>query len=183
MLNLLIMLAIAAAPTPQGPPVQDPPAVGGDDIVITARKKGCDVSMDGRVLSDTQFNSQARVWAAGKPVRVRASARESLGCMSKIAFRLAEHGVRNATYVDPQGRPAELFPEQKRAPVRTLGLSGGGGGSGSASPSIRDRELRFLQSRAARLVADGKCAEARQMLLEAGDLNGAANVVALCGAK
>lgn len=149
-----------------------------EDIVVTARPRGCDMSIDGHVLSDGDFNSKSREWAAGKPVRVHARADADLKCLSRIAFRLADKGVTRIEFVDPQGRPAKPLTGSMGS-----GLSGGAAvsGGGNTDP-VRDREWRFLEVRAAKLVLDGQCAEARQMLLEAGDLGGAADVAVLCRA-
>lgn len=149
-----------------------------EDIVVTARPRGCDMSIDGHVLSDGDFNNKSREWAAGKPVRVRARADADLQCLSRIAFRLADKGVTRIAFIDPQGRPAKPLNGSIASPLTGGGLSSGGGDG----DTIRDREWRFLEARAARLILDGRCTEARQLLLEAGDLSGAAAVVSLCKA-
>lgn len=149
-----------------------------EDIVVTARPRGCDMSVDGHVLSDGDFNAKSREWAAGKPVRVHARADADLKCLSRIAFRLADKGVTRIEFVDPQGRDAKPLTGSMGN-----GLTGGAivSGGGNTDP-IRDREWRFLEARAAKMVLDGQCSDARSLLLEAGDLSGAANVAALCRA-
>lgn len=72
-----------------------------EEIVVSARPRGCDISIEGKVLSDGDFNSKSRDWAAGKPVRVSARADADVKCLSRIAFRLAHKGVRRVIFVDP----------------------------------------------------------------------------------
>lgn len=148
-----------------------------EEIVVTARPRGCDTSLNGRILSDSDFDAKARGWAAGKPVQVRARADTDLKCLTKIAFRLADRGVTRIQFVDPDGKPADLFPRGAGQDRVTPPPDAIGNGTGDA---MRDREWRFLETRAAKLVLDGKCDEARRMLLEAGDLSGAADVVTVC---
>lgn len=69
------------------------------DVVVTARKRRCDVSIANRVISDAEFKARAAEWAAGVPVRVVAPASADYKCLAKIAFRLADHGVTRITFL------------------------------------------------------------------------------------
>ena len=71
------------------------------EIVVTARRAKCDVSVAKRVISDREFRARAAEWAAGTPVRVVAPSRADIRCLAKITFRLADHGVRNVEFVEP----------------------------------------------------------------------------------
>lgn len=76
------------------------PAPAEDEIIVTAVKKKCRVSIADRIIGDSEFKAKAKEWAAGKPVRVRVPAGSSYTCMAKIMFRLNEYGVTRATFVD-----------------------------------------------------------------------------------
>lgn len=89
MIAALLLLAQAAA-------VAEPAPV---DVVVTARKRRCDVSIANRVVSDAEFKTRAAEWAAGVPVRVVAPASADYKCLAKIAFRLADHGVTRITFL------------------------------------------------------------------------------------
>lgn len=71
------------------------------EIVVVAKRRKCDTSVAGRILSDREFNARAAEWAAGTPVRVVAPTRSDIRCLAKITFRLADKGVRNVEFVDP----------------------------------------------------------------------------------
>lgn len=86
MLLLLAQAATVAEPTPV-------------DVVVTARRQRCDVSIANRVVSDAEFKARATEWAAGVPVRVVAPASADYKCLAKIAFRLADYGVTRITFV------------------------------------------------------------------------------------
>ena len=158
---------------------QDAPADTGDDIVVTARPRGCDMSVDGHVLSDADFDAHSRAWAAtsGKTVRVRARADADVKCLSRIAFRLASQGVSRIVFVDPSGRSSQP------PPADTLQSGADGVGSIYSSDATRERDLRLLEAHAARLILEGKCDNAQQLLLQAGDLRGAADAIIVCQAK
>lgn len=99
MLVIALLLAAQAAPLSAGPP-PEPPA---EDIVVTAERSRCSVRLADRVLSNPEFNRRAKDWAAGVPVRVIAPRSADYKCLAKIAFRLANHGVKRMTFVDPPG--------------------------------------------------------------------------------
>jgi len=149
-----------------------------DDIVVTAERQDCRVRFADRQLTDREFDARAREWAAGKPVRVIARASADLQCLSKIAFKLADKGVRLIQFVDPSGKTADKIPTG-------LGL-GAGAGPGIDAPSstlsVKDAERRFFARRATQLILEGKCAEAKKLVLEAGDLESAAQVAQVCRA-
>lgn len=88
------MLIAAAQAGP--PPVSPDPA----EVVVVARSRRCDVSVADRVLSDAEFNRRAAEWAAGTPVRVVAPRGADYRCLAKIAFRLADRGVKKIIF-DP----------------------------------------------------------------------------------
>jgi hypothetical protein len=140
-----------------------------EDIVVTAVRQDCRVRFADREMSDREFNDRAKVWASGKPVRVIARADTDLKCLSKIAFRLADRGVRLIEFVDPSGRSAE--------PLRVPGLQTAGP---TPQTGIRDREKEFISRKAAELILAGKCPEARRLALENGNLEAAANVAQIC---
>jgi hypothetical protein len=71
------------------------------EVVVVAKRRKCDTSVAGRVLSDREFSRRAAEWAAGTPVRVVVPTRADIRCLAKITFRLADKGVRNVEFVDP----------------------------------------------------------------------------------
>lgn len=71
------------------------------DIVVVARERRCDVAIANRVISGREFRARAKEWAAGVPVRVHVPTHADLRCMSRIAFRLADEGVRRIEFVEP----------------------------------------------------------------------------------
>lgn len=75
----------------------------GDEIVVTAARQSCRVKHGERQLSDRQLDDLAREWAAGRPVRVVTDPAARVACLAKIAFKLADRGVRFIEFVD---RPA-----------------------------------------------------------------------------
>lgn len=77
-------------------------AASAPEIVVTARRRKCDVSVADHILSDREFAARAPEWAAGEPLRVVAAQRTDYKCLAKIAFRLNDHGVKRFIFVDPQ---------------------------------------------------------------------------------
>lgn len=75
------------------------------EVVVVARRRKCDTSVAGRILSTREFDARAADWAAGTPVRVVAPARSDLRCLARITFRLADKGVRQVEFVDPPPQP------------------------------------------------------------------------------
>jgi biopolymer transport protein ExbD len=71
-----------------------------DDVVVVARRRKCDLRIAKRMLSDREFTARAAEWAAGKPVRIVMDETTGYRCMAKVLFRLSEHGVTNAEFVD-----------------------------------------------------------------------------------
>ena len=72
-----------------------------DEIVVTAAKRGrCDLSVAGRIIADPEFKARAAEWRAGRPVTVVVPASARVTCLAKIMFRLADHGVTRAVFVD-----------------------------------------------------------------------------------
>lgn len=73
----------------------------GEDIVVTAKRQKCNAQWRGKALSNSELDRQARNWAQGIPVRVRAPRRADYKCLAKIAFRLADRGVRRIEFIAP----------------------------------------------------------------------------------
>lgn len=90
-----MLLALAPVPAETAAPT-------GDDIVVVAAKEKCRVRFADRDMSDGEFRRRAAEWAAGKPVRVVARRSTDIKCLSKIAFRLADHGVKRIDFVEPK---------------------------------------------------------------------------------
>lgn len=68
--------------------------------MVVARSRKCDVSIANRVISDAEFTRRAAEWAAGTPVRVVAPPGADYRCLARIAFRLADRGVKKIIF-DP----------------------------------------------------------------------------------
>lgn len=81
-------------------PVQEVEAPPGDEIVVRATKRKCRLAIANRILSDAEFQRRAAEWAAGRPVRVIVPAATDYKCLAKIMFRLNEHGVKRAAFID-----------------------------------------------------------------------------------
>lgn len=188
-------LATLQDPFPAAPPpsVTNPAAASagqrdkvektGDDIVVSATSKGCRVQFADQILSDADLNERAKIWAQGVPVRVIARSTASFDCLKKIAFKLTQMGVSRITFVDPADKPAEpLFPQPKGLLDRSYEVQNNGMRVGSAQQNW-ELEHHFLSRRASTLILQNKCAEARQLMLEEGDLEGAALVVTICRAN
>lgn len=101
---ILLLLALIQA---------GPQAPQGDDIVVQARGSSkCRVRFADKDMSDAEFRRRAAEWAAGKPVRVIARANADLKCLTKIAFKLADRGVRRIAFVEPRDLAAPSVPPQ-----------------------------------------------------------------------
>jgi hypothetical protein len=75
-----------------------------DEIVVRGTRKKCRIEIAHRVVSDADFKARAAEWAAGKPIRVIVPAGTDYKCLARIMFRLNDHGVTRANFVDA---PAE----------------------------------------------------------------------------
>lgn len=91
---MTFLLALAALLQPAG----SPPAA--DEIVVVAARQSCRVKHGERQLSERQLDDLAREWAAGRPVRVVTDPDARVTCLAKIAFKLADRGVRFIEFVD-----------------------------------------------------------------------------------
>jgi hypothetical protein len=91
---MTILFAVAALLQPAGSP---PPA---DEIVVVAGRRSCRVKHGERPLSDRELDALAGEWAAGRPVRVVTDPAARIVCLAKIAFKLADRGVRFIEFVD-----------------------------------------------------------------------------------
>lgn len=171
----LILLAALALSSPQA----KAPEPEVEEIVVTARaNRKCEIRFADKAMTDLEFEQRAKGWAAGTPVRVVARYDADIDCLSRIAFRLASRGVTRITYVDPQGRPAQPI----RGKTDTAPTPRPVAPVGAAAPTdVGDIERRFFARQAAQLILEGKCAEARKLVLEAGDLASAAYVTTICG--
>lgn len=89
-------VALPAAAPSQAVPV----AAQADDVVVVAHRSKCSLQIARRMLSDRAFTARAAEWAAGKPVRIVMDEATGYRCMAKVLFRLGEHGVTNAEFVD-----------------------------------------------------------------------------------
>lgn len=75
-----------------------------DEIVVRASRRKCEMAIADRILSDAEFKARAAEWAAGKPVRVIVPNGTDYKCLAKIMFRLNDHGVTHAAFVDRAGQ-------------------------------------------------------------------------------
>jgi hypothetical protein len=88
-----LLLSLLADATPSAQP---------DEIVVTANKSKCEFHMASRILSDREFDARAKLWALGRPVRIVTPPAADRKCLTKIAFKLADRGVRLIEFVDPE---------------------------------------------------------------------------------
>jgi hypothetical protein len=114
MILLAILLAAQATLPPPATPAPAPPV--GDDIVVVARAQKCGLRFADRDMSDAEFNHRAKDWAAGVPVRVIARQNADTKCLAKIAFRLADRGVKLIQFVAPGDLDAPPQPFGKPTP-------------------------------------------------------------------
>ncbi|MFC3579146.1 hypothetical protein [Sphingomonas hylomeconis] len=77
-----------------------------DDIVVVARSTKCLLKFADRELDKAEFKRRTAQWAAGRPVRVIARQSADRKCLAKIAFQLADRGVRRITFVEPSDATA-----------------------------------------------------------------------------
>jgi len=81
-----------------------------DDIVVLARSTKCLLRFADRELDKAEFKRRTAQWVAGRPVRVIARQSADLKCLAKIAFQLADRGVRRITFVEPSEATAPKLP-------------------------------------------------------------------------
>lgn len=97
---LWLLAASAAGQTPPPVTTAQPTAdMPGDEVVVTAGKRRCDLSIADRLISDREFRDRAREWAAGRPVRIVVPDGASYRCQARIVFRLGKYGVHRAVFV------------------------------------------------------------------------------------
>jgi hypothetical protein len=164
---LIALLMVVLSPPAQA---DEPPPQA--DIIVTAVRNDCRVRFADRELTDREFNEHARDWSAGKTVRVFARSDADIKCLSKIAFKLADRGIRSIEFVNPAGKTST-------PPISSLAASAQPSATAQRTP-VQDAERRFFARRAAQLILNGKCAEARRMTLEGGDLESAAYIAEIC---
>jgi len=94
---MIAAILLAAMPVPAQPAAEEP-----QEITVTGTRRGrCRVQLADRTLSGRQLAAHAREWAArGRPVRVVRPAGAGYDCLTRIALRLGEHGVRLIHFVD-----------------------------------------------------------------------------------
>ena len=95
---MILARLFAAALQQQVPP--PPPVVEGDEIRVRGTRRKCAIEIAHRTISDAEFKARAAEWAAGKPVRVIVPAGTDYKCLARIMFRLNDHGVVRADFVD-----------------------------------------------------------------------------------
>ena len=179
MIGLFLVIALQTAP-----PIDnvDRP----DDIIVSAVRNTCTLRFADKAMSDAQFEARSAEWKAGKPVRLLLRGNADFPCVRKIAKRLFDKGVTRIEFVDPNGKPAFPFEPDPNLPRYTA--SGGTPSTPSGAAiggwsEMRAREHSFLGRAASQLILQGKCAEARKLALDQGDLDAAAAVVAVCRAE
>jgi hypothetical protein len=94
----MILALLFAVALPQGQSA--PPVAEGDEIVVRATRRKCAIEIAHRTVSDAEFKARAADWAAGRPVRVIVPAGTGYKCLARIMFRLNDHGVVRAVFVD-----------------------------------------------------------------------------------
>lgn len=177
MIALLLLLTAAA---PQANDAQP------DDIVVTAVRDTCNLRFADKAMSDAQFEARSAEWKAGKPVRLILRSDADFPCVRKIAKKLFDKGVTRIEFVDPKGKPAFPFEPDPNLPRYTANGATPSTPTGSTIggwSEMRAREHSFLGRAASQLILAGKCAEARKMALDQGDLDAAAAIVAVCRAE
>lgn len=180
MIGLFLVLALQATTPPQ----DNAPAA--DDIIITATRDTCNLRFADKTMTDAQFDARAEEWKAGTPVRLVLRSNADFPCVRKIAKRLFDKGVTRIEFVDPKGKPAFPFEPDPNLPRYTAtgevqgAVTGGGISNWSEN---RAREHSFLGRAASQMILQGKCAEAKKMALDQGDLDAAAAIVAVCRAE
>ncbi|HEX4695950.1 hypothetical protein [Sphingomonas sp.] len=176
-MSILLFLALQTAPVDNS----DRP----DDIVVTAVRDSCTLRFADKAMTDAQFDARTEEWKAGHPVRLILRSDADFPCVRKLARRLFDKGVTRIEFIDPQGKPAFPFQPDQNLPRYTApngapnSMTGTGGEPGGWS-EMRAREHSFLGRSASQLILQGKCAEARKMALEQGDLDAAAAIVEVC---
>ncbi|MEI9849999.1 MAG: hypothetical protein WDN24_02965 [Sphingomonas sp.] len=147
MIALALLLLQTAAQN-----VPSPPDEPSDEIVVTGRRVWCDFQVDGAPIKSRELDRRAKRWAAGVPVRVIVSDINDFRCLSKITTKLSRKGVRAFAFVGPEGQE----PVTPAAPDARL-----------ADPGEARRQ--WDAERSATLNRRGKCVEAAQLLIDAGD--------------
>ncbi|THD37187.1 MAG: hypothetical protein E7773_03885 [Sphingomonas sp.] len=179
MIGLFWLFALQATT----PPVDNTPRA--DDIIVSASRDTCTLRFADKTMTDAQFNARAEEWKAGKPVRLILRSSADFPCVRKIAKQLFDKGVTRIEFADPNGKPAFPFEPDPNLPRYTATGEVPSVPMGSAPSNWsenRAREHSFLGRAASQLILQGKCAEAKKMALDQGDLDAAAAVVEVCRA-
>ncbi len=101
MIILSLLANLAASPTPASPPESAP----ATDVVVVARNRKCRVQLKGVVLSERELDAYATQWAQGERVKVHVPSNASYKCLAEIMFKLEDHGVIFAEFVDERTAP------------------------------------------------------------------------------
>ena len=83
----------------------DAPSETPREIIVVAKSRKCDLSSAGRTLRNADLRKYAVDWAAGHPVRIVVPRAARTMCLAKIMFKLHDHGVTQAEFVDMPGTP------------------------------------------------------------------------------
>ena len=181
MITIALLLALQTAAPADNTPQPD-------DVVVVANVNSCNLRFADKPMTDAQFDARAAEWKAGKPVRLILRSDADFPCVRKIAKRLFDKGVTRIEFIDPNGKPAFPFQPDPNLPRYTApagaptAMTGTGTSSGGWM-EMREREHSFLGRTASQLILQGKCADARKMALEQGDLDAAAAIVEVCRAQ
>ncbi len=89
---MLVLFLLSLAPVATPPP---------DEVVVTAHKRKCQLSIADRIVRDKEFRARAAAWATGTPVRVVIADGASYRCLARIVFRLNEYGVTRVNFDPP----------------------------------------------------------------------------------
>ena len=89
----MLAAALAMAAATAAPP--------GDEIVVTARRGRCELTMAQHSMTSAEVDAYAKLWSLGRPVRVVEPRGADQKCLTRIMFRLASKGVRIAEFVEP----------------------------------------------------------------------------------
>ncbi|RMB25708.1 hypothetical protein C8J47_3656 [Sphingomonas sp. PP-F2F-G114-C0414] len=86
-------------------PSSDAPGETPREIIVVAKSRKCDLSSAGWTLRNADFRKYAVEWAAGRPIRIVVPRAARTMCLAKIMFKLHDHGVTRAEFVDMPGTP------------------------------------------------------------------------------
>ena len=89
----------------------DPQGRIPSEIIVVAKPRKCELSSAGRTLRNADFKRYAAEWVAGRPVRIVVPRAARTQCLAKIMFKLHDHGVTQAEFVDmPSASVVQTVP-------------------------------------------------------------------------